>query len=137
MAEQKDSTNDALILTDENCLLQILNNLISNSLKFTQSGQVTVSTQRVAIDADTIEETFEIVDSGIGISPDFSGHVFEKFSQGDYATRFGGGMFGFIPSFSIRCLFVCLFVYSLLSSPPLLSYLLLLFNRRGTWASNM
>ncbi|HET8623549.1 MAG TPA: ATP-binding protein [Gemmatimonadales bacterium] len=63
--------------TDEGKLGQILRNLISNALKFTERGEVRVSGQvrpgdRVA---------FTVADTGIGISPDDLDRIFQEFSQ--------------------------------------------------------
>ena len=66
---------------------QILANLISNAVKFTHEGEVTVRVQRSATSV-----RFEVSDTGIGIPPDRVARVFEKFMQADAsATREYGG----------------------------------------------
>jgi signal transduction histidine kinase len=65
-------------LSDETKVAQILRNFISNALKFTEAGQVTVQLAP-SQDPDTI--CFEVRDSGIGISPDHLHLIFEEFSQ--------------------------------------------------------
>jgi len=66
---------------------QILSNLISNGVKFTHAGGVTVRLARSASGA-----RIEVIDSGIGIAADRIGGLFEKFVQGDTsATRAYGG----------------------------------------------
>jgi len=71
---------------------QILNNLISNALKFTDRGSVQVSVERLASDAaaDTLRLT--VADSGIGIAPANQQRLFEPFVQAETSTarRFGG-----------------------------------------------
>jgi len=66
---------------------QILTNLVSNAVKFTAGGQVTI---RVATTADGLR--FEICDTGVGIDAAHLARVFEKFSQEDVSTtrRYGG-----------------------------------------------
>jgi CheY-like chemotaxis protein/two-component sensor histidine kinase len=63
--------------SDESKLGQILRNLISNSLKFTQSGQVRVSAQLSP--ADTL--VFTVADTGIGIAPEDQDRIFNEFTQ--------------------------------------------------------
>ncbi|MGH8174983.1 MAG: ATP-binding protein [Steroidobacter sp.] len=64
--------------TDHGKLSQILRNLISNALKFTERGSVRVSA-RLANDGDNV--VFDIVDTGIGIAPDNHRRIFEEFTQ--------------------------------------------------------
>jgi signal transduction histidine kinase len=64
--------------SDEGKISQVLRNFISNALKFTEQGAVRVSAFHDE-DADTV--TFEVADTGIGISPDNLQLIFEEFSQ--------------------------------------------------------
>ena len=64
--------------SDEGKISQVLRNFISNALKFTEKGAVTVSACHDP-DADTI--TFTVADTGIGIGPDNLQLIFEEFSQ--------------------------------------------------------
>jgi len=77
---------------DPSRLRQILNNLISNALKFTENGEVSIV-------AETIEETngfvtikFEVKDTGIGINEEDAEKLFKPFAQADSSTtrKFGG-----------------------------------------------
>jgi CheY-like chemotaxis protein/anti-sigma regulatory factor (Ser/Thr protein kinase) len=72
---------------DPTRLRQVLVNLISNAVKFTEAGGVTVTAR--AID-DRIE--FAVTDTGIGIAVDKLPHLFGKFTQADQSIsrRFGG-----------------------------------------------
>ena len=65
--------------TDEGKLAQILRNLVSNALKFTERGAVRVSARA---DGDGTV-TFAVADSGIGIPPESIERVFEEFTQLD------------------------------------------------------
>jgi len=70
------------ITGDEHRLIQVLINLISNAVKFTPSGSVTVAAR-----ARDGEITVSVTDSGIGIAPDDHQKIFEKFKQvGDTLT---------------------------------------------------
>lgn len=73
-------------------LNQILINLISNALKFTQQGAVSLSVRNERSDGNTIYLRFEVKDSGIGIAPEKLGRIFERFSQADSSVtrKFGG-----------------------------------------------
>ena len=64
--------------TDESKLGQILRNLISNSLKFTQRGEVRVSASVSAADNTVI---FRVADTGIGIAPGDQEKIFHEFAQ--------------------------------------------------------
>ena len=68
-------------------LRQILFNLLSNALKFTESGEIAL---RAAANGDRI--AIAVADTGIGIAPDRLERVFESFEQADNSTtrRFGG-----------------------------------------------
>ncbi|WP_298740015.1 response regulator [uncultured Chitinophaga sp.] len=76
-----------MIETDRQRLQQILRNLISNALKFTAKGSVTL---RISQQADTI--VFAVKDTGIGIPKDKQETIFEAFQQADGSTRrkYGG-----------------------------------------------
>ncbi|NQZ09115.1 MAG: response regulator, partial [Algicola sp.] len=76
-----------LVFADENRVQQILYNLIGNAIKFTNEGQITVSS-RVWRDNVTIC----IADTGIGIADDQQKRIFESFEQADgSAARSSGG----------------------------------------------
>lgn len=76
---------------DGHRLRQVLLNLIGNAVKFTDAGGVTlVASARP--DGDAVSLRIEVHDTGVGISPDQIGRLFERFTQGDSTTsrRFGG-----------------------------------------------
>jgi signal transduction histidine kinase/CheY-like chemotaxis protein len=68
------------LITDEAKVAQILRNLISNALKFTERGEVRV---RAQYDDEHKLVTFLVRDTGIGIAPEDQSRIFEEFSQVD------------------------------------------------------
>lgn len=70
--------------TDEAKLAQILRNLISNALKFTERGEVHVTAR---YEAGTGSVTFAVRDTGIGIAPADQERIFEEFSQVDSSLQ--------------------------------------------------
>jgi CheY-like chemotaxis protein/two-component sensor histidine kinase len=74
-------------------LRQVLLNLVSNALKFTEQGEVTVSATRVVSEDQEGERVaLAVRDSGIGIPTDIQAHIFEAFYQADgtYTRKAGG-----------------------------------------------
>ncbi|MFC2102545.1 ATP-binding protein, partial [Bacteroidota bacterium] len=78
---------DCCILTDDVKVRQILENLISNALKFSKKGSVEVG---YSIKPDAVE--LYVKDSGIGISPDQKEIIFDRFRQAELSIsqQFGG-----------------------------------------------
>jgi two-component system sensor histidine kinase/response regulator len=81
-----------LLLGDPLRLGQILSNLASNAVKFTEQGEVHVSVCLRSRSADRVELLFEVRDTGIGLSPEEQSKLFRPFAQADGSTtrRFGG-----------------------------------------------
>ncbi len=73
-----------VVETDETKLGQIVRNLISNALKFTERGEVRVSC-RPSPDNDAVE--FTVADTGIGIAPENLDRVFEEFAQVEHPIQ--------------------------------------------------
>lgn len=71
---------------------QILTNLISNAVKFTKEGKVTITASLAKKTTDITTVDFEVTDTGIGIEADKIAHIFESFTQASSATtrKFGG-----------------------------------------------
>lgn len=83
-----DIANDipVAICGDPNRLRQIIVNLLGNAIKFTDSGAITVKVKVAGEDAQTVGLRFEVHDTGIGVSNDAQGRIFESFSQADGST---------------------------------------------------
>jgi PAS domain S-box-containing protein len=79
------------IRTDPLRLRQIIFNLIGNAIKFTEQGGVTLQV-RLADAADGPCLQFDVIDTGIGMTPEQASRVFQPFSQADdsMTRRFGG-----------------------------------------------
>jgi signal transduction histidine kinase/ActR/RegA family two-component response regulator len=80
------------VIGDALRLQQVLTNLIGNALKFTARGEVVVSAAVVADEGDNAVVAFSVRDTGIGISREAQGLVFDAFVQADSSTsrRYGG-----------------------------------------------
>ena len=77
-------------------LSQVLNNLISNAIKFTELGTVVLSLDLIKDKGDIHKIRFEVKDTGIGIPKDKQQYVFERFTQADSKTtrKYGGSGLG-------------------------------------------
>ena len=75
---------------------QIVNNLVSNAVKFTCEGSVAVRAATRDMDDGAIMLTVEVEDTGEGFSPEVQASLFERFVQGDgsITRRFGGSGLG-------------------------------------------
>ncbi len=71
---------------------QILLNFASNAVKFTEAGWIRLAASREAGAARGVRVRFDVVDTGIGIAPEYSTRLFEPFEQADgsITRRFGG-----------------------------------------------
>ena len=80
------------LIGDSFRLQQILTNLLGNSIKFTEAGQIFLNVQRKGEYDGAVELLFSVADKGIGIPEDKQQTIFEAFSQVDssMARKFGG-----------------------------------------------
>ncbi|WP_158752108.1 response regulator [Acidobacterium sp. S8] len=71
---------------------QILINLVNNAVKFTERGEVVVSVGLEEQIGERVKLKFSVRDSGIGMTPEQSAHLFQAFSQADTSTtrKYGG-----------------------------------------------
>ena len=81
-----------VILGDPTRLSQILVNLLGNSIKFTETGEISVSVSGKRLEGENYEIHFAVKDTGIGIPKDKMGRLFQSFSQIDSSTtrKYGG-----------------------------------------------
>lgn len=88
------------IIADQTRLLQILSNLTSNALKFTENGEVKVDVSLVWSKGKFHKIKVEVRDSGIGITPENLKLLFNAFTQVDNSSRktFGGTGLGLVIS---------------------------------------
>jgi signal transduction histidine kinase/ActR/RegA family two-component response regulator len=87
-----DSDLKYTIYSDDLRLGQILNNLLSNALKFTHSGGVTLGITTTPISENKLRIQFDVTDTGIGIKEQSLHTIFESFVQADLNTtrKYGG-----------------------------------------------
>jgi PAS domain S-box-containing protein len=71
------------VLGDASKISQILNNLISNAIKFTDSGEVTVKVERTSLVSTASEYCLSVSDTGVGIAADHFDLIFDAFAQSD------------------------------------------------------
>ena len=80
------------VMCDDVRLKQVFWNVLKNAVKFTpDGGRVTVETARAPESEDIV---IRITDTGIGMTPDESGRIFEAFAQGDHSGDGGSQQFG-------------------------------------------
>ena len=82
----------AAISGDLTRLRQILLNLLANSVKFTEAGEVVLTVTSKPLAADRVQLTFAVRDTGIGLTREGMGRLFQSFSQADSSTtrKYGG-----------------------------------------------
>ncbi|MDH5183780.1 MAG: ATP-binding protein [Gammaproteobacteria bacterium] len=80
------------LVGDAHRLRQVINNLLSNAIKFTHTGSISMTSSWRELNADRIEVSITIADTGIGISAGKLDTVFEPFIQEDnsISREFGG-----------------------------------------------
>ncbi len=98
LALDVDSDLPRRYLGDPLRLSQILTNLLTNAIKFTEAGFIRLGVEREAEDDDTVTLRFRVADTGIGLSPQVRGRLFLPFSQADSSTtrRYGGTGLGLV-----------------------------------------
>lgn len=96
-----------ILISDLIRLKQILLNLVSNAIKFTNSGYIFISISKIDLENDKVNLLFSIEDSGIGVSEDKKDRLFKSFSQADSSInrKFGGTGLGLVISKKLSNLF--------------------------------
>ena len=81
------SPSVSVVKADPSRLREILTNLVSNAIKFTAAGSVTIRSERHGTMAE-----ISVIDTGIGIQPEARDRIFEEFRQGsdDISKKYGG-----------------------------------------------
>ncbi len=87
--------NDAVpthVNSDPNRIRQILTNLISNAIKFTEQGEILIKLDCIRQDSATAQILFSVKDTGIGMTSEEQKELFQPFSQADESTtrKYGG-----------------------------------------------
>jgi signal transduction histidine kinase/putative methionine-R-sulfoxide reductase with GAF domain len=80
------------ISSDVTRLRQIILNLMSNSVKFTEKGEVVLIVKAAPVKAGEVELSFDVRDTGIGLTEEGMARLFRSFSQADSSTtrKYGG-----------------------------------------------
>ncbi len=81
-----------IVEMDKTRVNQILTNLIGNAIKFTEEGSVSLNISKGVSEGQVAEVIFKIEDTGIGISNDLRGRIFQSFEQASSSTtrKYGG-----------------------------------------------
>ena len=92
MQSSTDARISPAVLVDPLRLRQILNNLVSNAIKFTSEGSIEIRAELLARSDGRDHVCISVHDTGMGISPENQALLFQPFSQGDVDTtrHFGG-----------------------------------------------
>ncbi len=92
LVKDYDDRIPAVLVGDPVRLHQIILNLVSNAVKFTNEGKITVSTRLLSEDAEKATVEFMVTDTGIGIPDNKIDYIFENFQQATSGTaRLYGG----------------------------------------------
>lgn len=88
----KDNDIPDRIKGDKLKLTQVIKNLLSNSLKFTEKGSITLFVKKVGVTEYNVNLEFKVIDTGIGISKSRQKAIFDSFSQAnsEISIKYGG-----------------------------------------------
>ncbi len=91
-----DSEVPATLVGDPLRLGQVLSNLASNAVKFTDRGEVVIRVRHVGNEQDGVQLSFSVTDTGIGMTTEQQVVLFQPFSQADSSTtrKYGGSGLG-------------------------------------------
>ena len=87
-----DSNLPEYVIGDITRIRQILVNLVSNAIKFTEQGEVCIMLKKINQEGKNLNLEFSVTDTGIGIDPEKTSYLFKAFSQIDSSTtrKYGG-----------------------------------------------
>ncbi len=92
LVKEYDNNIPIVVVGDPVRLHQIILNLVSNAVKFTAKGKITVGVHLLADEADKVTIEFSVTDTGIGIGANKIGNIFDNFQQASSGTsRLYGG----------------------------------------------
>ena len=92
LVKEYDTNIPSIIIGDPVRLHQIILNLVSNAVKFTSKGKITVSVNLIAEDDENVTIEFAVTDTGIGIPKEKIANIFDNFQQATSGTsRIYGG----------------------------------------------
>jgi signal transduction histidine kinase len=83
---QPEIEHDFKVMGDPGRLRQIIQNLLTNSLKFTTEGFIKLIVRIIGENAEAYNVQFEVVDTGIGVEEEVRKKLFQPFSQADSST---------------------------------------------------
>ncbi|MBX2884089.1 MAG: response regulator [Granulosicoccus sp.] len=91
------------VIGDSNRVRQILTNLVGNAIKFTKQGEVVVRVKQLVNPGSENSYQIDVVDTGIGITPEGQASIFESFTQADSSNirEFGGAGLGLFITHSL------------------------------------
>ncbi len=92
LSKEPDDSIPRTLFGDVKSIRQILNNFLSNAIKFTESGFVKLSVAILKANNESVRVKMSVVDSGIGIDEEVTAQLFNPFTQADSSTtrKFGG-----------------------------------------------
>ncbi|HGM7334836.1 TPA: ATP-binding protein [Stenotrophomonas maltophilia] len=91
-----EAANNQLYVGDAHRIRQILNNLMGNAVKFTESGRILLRAEMQREAGQGTQLRVQVIDSGIGMSPEQTAQLFQPFQQADASVsrRYGGSGLG-------------------------------------------
>ncbi len=87
-----DDTIPQIVAGDKLRITQVFINIISNAIKFSETGTIKLTAKKIKEDNYTAEIYFEVSDNGIGVAADKQASIFDSFTQADIETtrKYGG-----------------------------------------------
>lgn len=87
-----DALTPRTVIGDPGRIRQVLTNLVGNAIKFTEKGEVLIQVMQTDESPGSVTLRFEVIDTGIGLTPEAQTKMFQAFSQADSSTarKYGG-----------------------------------------------